>query len=142
MSTVATWTFQFAFFSVLLAFFVGLFLAVTLNNEKVRFQKVYRSIYIIPYAIPGFISILVFRGLLNPDFGLINDWLDPIYQLLNIEPVNQVQSIVFNKKIFESLQRIGVLEFENKTNAPFEDKTAALELASVLNHLIGSIFNN
>ena len=87
MSTVATWTFQFAFFSVLLAFFVGLFLAVTLNNEKVRFQKVYRSIYIIPYAIPGFISILVFRGLLNPDFGLINDWLDPIYQLLNIEPI-------------------------------------------------------
>ena len=87
LGTVATWTFQFAFFSVLLAFFVGLFLAVTLNNEKVRFQKVYRSIYIIPYAIPGFISILVFRGLLNPDFGLINDWLDPIYQLLNIEPI-------------------------------------------------------
>ena len=87
LSTVATWTFQFAFFSVLLAFFVGLFLAVTLNNEKVRFQKIYRSIYIIPYAIPGFISILVFRGLLNPDFGLINDWLDPIYQLLNIEPI-------------------------------------------------------
>ena len=87
LSTVATWTFQFAFFSVALAFIVGLFLAITLNNEKVKFQKIYRSIYILPYAIPGFISILVFRGLLNPDFGLVNDWLDPLYELLNIEPI-------------------------------------------------------
>ncbi len=45
-------------------------------------------------------------------------------QLLNIEPVNQVQSRIFNKKLFESLQRIGVLGFENKTFAPFEDKSA------------------
>ena len=87
LSTVAKWTFQFAFFSVVLAFIVGLLLAITLNNEKVRFQKLYRSIYIIPYAIPAFISILVFRGLLNPDFGLVNDWLDPLYQLFNIEPI-------------------------------------------------------
>ena len=62
-------------------------MAITLNNEKVKFQKIYRSIYILPYAIPGFISILVFRGLLNPDFGLVNDWLDPLYELLNIEPI-------------------------------------------------------
>ena len=45
-------------------------------------------------------------------------------QLLNIEPVDQVQSKMFNRKLFESLQRIGVLGFENKTVAPFEDKDA------------------
>lgn len=45
-------------------------------------------------------------------------------QLLNIEPVNQVQSRIFNKELFEGLQRIGVLGFENKTMAPFDDKTA------------------
>ena len=45
-------------------------------------------------------------------------------QLLNIEPVDQVQSRMFNRKLFESLQRIGVLGFENKTVAPFEDKDA------------------
>ena len=45
-------------------------------------------------------------------------------QLLNIEPVDQVQSRMFNRKLFESLQRIGVLGFENKTAAPFEDKDA------------------
>ena len=45
-------------------------------------------------------------------------------QLLNIEPVDQVQSRMFNRKLFESLQRIGVLGFENKTVVPFEDKNA------------------
>lgn len=45
-------------------------------------------------------------------------------QLLNIEPVDQVQSKVFNRKLFDRLQRIGVLDFENKTFAPFRDKSA------------------
>ena len=45
-------------------------------------------------------------------------------QLLNIAPVDQVQSRMFNRKLFDSLQRIGVLGFENKTAAPFEDKDA------------------
>ena len=38
--------------------------------------------------------------------------------------MDQVQSRMFNRKLFESLQRIGVLGFENKTVAPFEDKDA------------------
>ena len=45
-------------------------------------------------------------------------------QLLNIEPVNQVQSKVFNRKIFDSINRIGVLGFENKTFDFFEDRAA------------------
>ena len=40
-------------------------------------------------------------------------------QLLRIEPVDQVQSKVFNSDRFDRLQRIGVLGFENKTFAPF-----------------------
>ena len=45
-------------------------------------------------------------------------------QLLNISPVNQVQSKIFNSKLFDGVQRIGVLGFENKTFAIFEDKSA------------------
>ena len=45
-------------------------------------------------------------------------------QLLKVEPVDQVQSKVFNSARFNRLQRIGVLGFENKTFAPFEDKSA------------------
>ena len=49
---------------------------------------------------------------------------DIFTQLLKIEPVDQVQSKVFNPDLFNHLQRIGVLAFENKTFAPFEDKSA------------------
>ena len=88
LNIVTSWTFQFAILSVSFAFFVGLLLAVTLNNEKVKFQKIYRSIYILPYAIPAFISIIVFKGLLNPDYGVVNEWFAPLYELFNIEPIN------------------------------------------------------
>ena len=49
---------------------------------------------------------------------------DSYNQLLNIEPENQVQSKIFNLELFKRIERIGVLGFENKTFAPFEDKSA------------------
>ena len=45
-------------------------------------------------------------------------------QLLEIDPVDQVQSKVFNEQAFRSVQRIGVLGFENKTADPFKDEEA------------------
>jgi ABC-type sugar transport system permease subunit len=61
--------------TVLLSFSLGLFLAITLDKSGMRFQKLYRSVLVIPYAIPGFLSLLVWRGLLNDDFGVINKLL-------------------------------------------------------------------
>lgn len=49
---------------------------------------------------------------------------DIYIELLKIAPVDQVQSKVFNEDRFNHLQRIGILGFENKTFAPFEDKSA------------------
>ena len=43
-----------------------------LNWEALRFRTVYRMLLFLPYAVPGFISILVFRGLFNQNFGEIN----------------------------------------------------------------------
>ena len=74
LSTFA-WTFVYAGLSVLLTFFAGLFIAIALNHEALRFQRVQRSILILPYAIPAFLSILVWRGLLNDDFGVVNNIL-------------------------------------------------------------------
>ncbi|MCU7728363.1 ABC transporter permease subunit [Actinoplanes sp. KI2] len=66
------WTVVFAAGSVVLTFAVGLALAVMLNDSRVRGQKLYRSVLLLPYAIPGFISILVWSGFFNQEFGLIN----------------------------------------------------------------------
>jgi arabinogalactan oligomer/maltooligosaccharide transport system permease protein len=67
------WTVVFATGSVGLTFLLGLVLATVLNDPRVRGQRLYRSILLLPYAVPGFISLLVWSGFFNRDFGLIND---------------------------------------------------------------------
>ncbi|HEY3437505.1 MAG TPA: ABC transporter permease subunit [Actinotalea sp.] len=69
---VLVWTIVFAVLSVALTFFVGLFLAVVLNDDRIRFRRVLRSLLILPYAFPAFMSYLLWRGMLNKDFGFIN----------------------------------------------------------------------
>jgi arabinogalactan oligomer/maltooligosaccharide transport system permease protein len=73
---VFVWTFAFAFSCVLLSFALGLFLAITLDKGGMRFQRTYRSVLVIPYAVPGFLSILVWAGLLNDEFGVVNNVLN------------------------------------------------------------------
>jgi arabinogalactan oligomer/maltooligosaccharide transport system permease protein len=69
---VFVWTFAFAILSVLLSFSLGLFLAIALDKSGMRFQRGYRSLLILPYAIPSFLSLLIWAGLLNDDFGVVN----------------------------------------------------------------------
>ena len=57
---------------MLFSFSIGLFLAIALDKQGMRFQRVYRSVLIIPWAIPGFLSLLVWAGLLNDQFGVVN----------------------------------------------------------------------
>ena len=70
--SIFAWTFVFAAATVFFSFAAGLFLAIALDKRGMRFQQVYRSVLVIPYAIPGFLSLLVWAGLLNDDFGVVN----------------------------------------------------------------------
>jgi arabinogalactan oligomer / maltooligosaccharide transport system permease protein len=69
---IFVWTVVFAASTVFLSFFVGLLLAIVLNKKGLRFQRFYRSLILIPWAVPGFLSLLVWQGLLNDDFGVVN----------------------------------------------------------------------
>ncbi len=71
--SIFVWTLVFATASVVSTFALGLFLAITLNDPRVRGQKIYRALIIMPYAIPGFIAILIWAGFFNRDFGIINE---------------------------------------------------------------------
>lgn len=83
---VFTWNISFAIITVLLNLAVGILLAVLLNNKALRFRNLYRTLLIIPWALPSVITIQVWRGFLNQNFGAINRLL----ALLDIgaEPVN------------------------------------------------------
>lgn len=73
--SVTLWTFAFAILSVALTFFLGLFLAILFNDQKLKFRNFYRAIIFLPYAFPAFLSILIWAGLLNTDFGYVNEVL-------------------------------------------------------------------
>lgn len=69
--SVTIWTFTFATLTVLTQFAFGLLLAIALN-KKIRGRRIYRSILILPYAMPSIMSILIWGGMFNTEFGAIN----------------------------------------------------------------------
>ncbi len=70
--SVFVWTVVFAALSVVGAAGLGLVLAVLMNWEALPFKGAYRLVLFLPYAVPGFISILVFKGLFNQNLGEVN----------------------------------------------------------------------
>lgn len=77
------WNVVFAFLSVAITFGIGVTLASLLQWKALRGRALYRTLLILPYAIPAFIPILVFKGLFNEGYGEINLVLT---QLFGIAP--------------------------------------------------------
>jgi arabinogalactan oligomer / maltooligosaccharide transport system permease protein len=66
------WTFVFAFLTVLTTFALGLLVALVFDDRTMVGRRLILSLLIIPYTIPSVISVLAWRGLLNPRLGIIN----------------------------------------------------------------------
>lgn len=62
---IFAWTVAFALLTVLFTLAVGLTLAVVLNWEALPGRTAYRTLLFLPYAVPAFISILVFKGIFS-----------------------------------------------------------------------------
>ncbi len=62
---------------------IGLALALILKNPTLRFKGVYRVLLIVPWAVPSYITALVWKGMFNKQYGLINN----ILETLGIEPI-------------------------------------------------------
>jgi ABC-type sugar transport system permease subunit len=73
---VFIWTLVFAALSVVTTFALGVGLALLLNDQQLPFRGLFRSLTIIPYTIPFFITALVWVGLLNPIYGPINQIIE------------------------------------------------------------------
>ena len=65
------WTFINLFFHVVFGLCIALFL-----NQKIRFVGFYRTILILPWALPQLIAVLAWRGEFHASYGYINRLLD------------------------------------------------------------------
>jgi ABC-type sugar transport system permease subunit len=76
---IILWNFAFAFLSVLLSFSLGLLIAIMFNDPLFPMKKLIRSLLIIPYTLPALITILIWRGMLIPDVGVISRILNELF---------------------------------------------------------------
>ncbi|MGP4068790.1 carbohydrate ABC transporter permease [Halobacillus sp. B29] len=82
--SVLAWTIIWTFGATTLQVALGIFLAVLMNQKGIVLQKTIRTIFILPWAVPAFVSILVFAGMFNETFGTINEDIMAIFGLGDI----------------------------------------------------------
>ncbi|MBB6450032.1 arabinogalactan oligomer/maltooligosaccharide transport system permease protein [Geomicrobium halophilum] len=70
--SVLTWTIVWTFVATTLQIALGLFLAVIINDPRIRFKRLIRTVFILPWAVPAFVTILIFAAMFNDGFGAIN----------------------------------------------------------------------
>ncbi|MFP7276719.1 ABC transporter permease subunit [Bacillus paralicheniformis] len=81
---VLAWTIVWTLVASTLQVGLGILLAVVVNQKEVRFKKFFRTILVLPWAVPGFVTILVFAGLFNDSFGAFNH---QILAAFGIDPI-------------------------------------------------------
>ena len=54
---------------------VGLVLALILNTKGLRCRPIYRVLLILPWAMPNYITALIWKGMFHQQFGVINQVL-------------------------------------------------------------------
>ena len=58
---------------------IAFLLASALNVKKLRLRKVYKTLLMFPWAMPGYMSILLWKtGMFNSEFGLLNQWMEAL----------------------------------------------------------------
>lgn len=78
--SVLSWTLIWTFVATTLQIGLAMYLAVIVNDARVKFKKLIRTVLILPWAVPGFVTILIFSALFNDNFGAINrDILMPFF---------------------------------------------------------------
>jgi len=81
---VLMWTVIWAIASTTTVFFGGMFQAVVISSERVPFKKFWRTLLILPWAVPALISQMAF-SIIFSEHGVVNEILQGIgvYDVLN-----------------------------------------------------------
>ncbi len=65
--------------NMILQLVIAYLLANLLNTKGLRLRNCYRTLLIVPWAMPGYVSILLWKtGMFNSQFGLLNQWMEKL----------------------------------------------------------------
>lgn len=85
------WTLVWTLLATSLAIFIGFILALLVNNDRVKGKTIFRTIYLLPWAVPAFISIMFFSIMLSPN-GAISQLVNNIWGLEMSVKTNTTQT--------------------------------------------------
>jgi len=85
------WTILWAIMSSVTVYSIGFFQAMVVESRYIKYKKLYRLVMILPWAIPGLVSLLVFRNVFASNAGLANQLL---IEFGVLEPVKAFLSAV------------------------------------------------
>lgn len=67
--------------NMVLQLVIAFVLVSLLNNRKLKLRKLYKTLLMFPWAMPGYVSILLWKtGMFNTQFGLLNQWMEKLGQ--------------------------------------------------------------
>lgn len=92
--SVLSWTIIWTFVATTFQVALGMFLAILVNQKDVKGKAIIRTVFILPWAVPAFVSILVFAGMFNESFGAINR---DILGLFGIDPIPWMTEAMYTK---------------------------------------------
>ena len=65
--------------NMVLQLVIAFVLASLLNIQDFKGRRVYKTLLMIPWAMPGYVSILLWKtGIFNSQFGLLNQWMQKL----------------------------------------------------------------
>jgi arabinogalactan oligomer/maltooligosaccharide transport system permease protein len=98
---VLGWTVVWTLLASTLQITIGVFLAVVVNQKDLKLKRFIRTMFVLPWAVPGFVTILVFAGMFNDSFGAINN---DILAFFNISPIPWMTDALWTRVALITIQ--------------------------------------
>ena len=77
--SVLSWTIIWALSASTLQIVLGIFTAIIANQPFIKGKRIFGVIFLLPWAVPAFITILTFSNMFNDSVGAINTQVLPLF---------------------------------------------------------------
>ena len=125
--SVLAWTVIWAFFATFTNYFSGMILALIINRKNTKAKGFWRFCFILPCAVPMFVSLLIMRTMLQPN-GAVN------VLLRNMGWIAENSSLPFFSDPLWA--RVTVIVINIWVGVPY----TLLQLTGVLNNIPGELY--
>ncbi len=80
--SILSWTFIWTICATVFSIVLGITVAIVSNQSFIKGKRFFRIIFLLPWAVPAFITILTFSNMFNDSIGAINTQVIPFFNTI------------------------------------------------------------